>query len=169
MRIIALSCALVLAGCQSGPIGEQDGLAVQTQDAVSLAHLQQRVDDDYIAPFIAGDTSRWIEIFDSDVVGLHNRLPAMEGKDALQGFGQFVSQNLVVSQMSVELQGVRQEGDVAYTWGTYHSQLLMRESGELMQGHNPRGKVLFVWKRQTDGSWKIAVDMGNELPSGETP
>jgi len=25
--------------------------------------------------------------------------------------------------------------------------------------------VLFVWKRQTDGTWKIAVDMGNDLPA----
>ena len=169
MRLIVISCALVLAGCETASMVEQDVLAVQTQEAVSLAYLQQRVDDDYIAPFIAGDTERWIEIFDSDVVGLHNRLPAMEGRDALRGFGQFVSQNLLVAQMSVELQGVRQDHDVAYTWGTYHSQLLMRESGEPMAGHNPRGKVLFVWKRQADGSWKIAVDMGNELPSGGTP
>lgn len=166
MRMIVISLVLFLAGCETASMDEQDVLAAQTQDAVSLVYLQQRVDDDYIAPFIAGDTEQWIEIFDSDVVGLHNRLPAMEGRDALRGFGQFVSQNLVVAQMSVELQGVRQEGDVAYTWGTYRSQLLMRESGEPMPGHNPNGKVLFVWKRQPDGSWKIAVDMGNELSPG---
>ena len=34
-----------------------------------------------------------------------------------------------------------------------------------MAGHNENGKVFFVWKKQSDGSWKLAVDMGNELPA----
>ena len=83
----------------------------------------------------------------------------------LRGFGSFVAQNLTVPEMSVDLTGIRQEGDLAYTWGTYRSRLLMRTSGESLPGHRGEGKVLFVWKRQTDGTWKIAVDMGNDLPA----
>jgi len=41
----------------------------------------------------------------------------------------------------------------------------MRSSGLPMPGHSGEGKVLFVWKKQTDDSWKIAVDMGNDLPA----
>lgn len=162
-----IACAVFLASCsQHG--GERPQVA-STQAAPvagpTLEMFQSRIDSDYIAPFMAGEVDRWLEIFDDDIVGLHNRLPAMEGKPALRGFANFVSANLVVAQMSVTLTGLRQEGDLAYTWGTYRSRLLMRETGEPMPGHNENGKVLFVWKRQSDGSWKLAVDMGNELPA----
>lgn len=162
-----IACAVFLASCsQHG--GERPQVA-STQAAPvagpTLEMFQSRIDSDYIAPFMAGEVDRWLEIYDDDIVGLHNRLPAMEGKPALRGFANFVSANLVVAQMSVTLTGLRQEGDLAYTWGTYRSRLLMRETGEPMPGHNENGKVLFVWKRQPDGSWKLAVDMGNELPA----
>lgn len=162
-----IACAVFLASCsQHG--GERPQVA-STQAAPvagpTLEMFQNRIDSDYIAPFMAGEVDRWLEIFNDDIVGLHNRLPAMEGKPALRDFANFVSANLVVAQMSVTLTGLRQEGDLAYTWGTYRSRLLMRETGEPMPGHNENGKVLFVWKRQPDGSWKLAVDMGNELPA----
>lgn len=152
MRAIVLGCLVVLAGC-----GESDKPA-------DLAELQQRIDKDYIAPFAAGEVDTWLKVLDDDVVGLHNKIPAMEGKEGLKGFASFVKQNLKVGNMSVKLTGLRQSGDLAYSWGTYHSELLMRDTGQPMPGHKVDGKVLFVWKRQPDGQWKIAVDMGNDLP-----
>jgi ketosteroid isomerase-like protein len=41
----------------------------------------------------------------------------------------------------------------------------MRSSGLPMPGHSGEGKVFFVWKKQADDSWKIAADMGNDLPA----
>jgi ketosteroid isomerase-like protein len=167
MRIWLTLMAGALAGCtpasQSG--GPQPAGAVAAAASFSLPAAQARIDADYIAPFKAGDVERWLMIFTDDVVGLHNRMPALDGKSGLRGFGSFVAQNLTVPEMSVVLTGIRQEGDLAYTWGTYRSRLLMRTSGESLPGHRGEGKVLFVWKRQTDGTWKIAVDMGNDLPA----
>lgn len=156
MKAIVVGCMLVLAGCAQG-----SGNAGKSAE---LAQLQQRIDADYIAPFAAGDVDKWLDVLDQDVVGLHNKIPAMEGKEGLKQFATFVKQNLKVEKMSVKLTGLRQSGDLAYTWGTYHSELLLRESGKPMPGHKVDGKVLFVWKRQADGQWKIAVDMGNDLP-----
>ncbi|MCE2830103.1 MAG: nuclear transport factor 2 family protein [Sphingomonadales bacterium] len=157
MKPALLGCLIVLASCTQ--------TVKNTAKPADLFQLQQRVDADYIAPFKAGDVERWLMVFTDDVVGLHNRMPAMEGKEGLRGFGSFVAQNLTVPEMSVNLTGIRQEGDLAYTWGTYRSRLLMRASGESLPGHRGEGKVLFVWKRQPDGTWKIAVDMGNDLPA----
>jgi ketosteroid isomerase-like protein len=156
MKAVALGCLAALASCTQTTKG--------TAEPAVLSQLQQRVDSDYVAPFAAGEVDKWLRVLDDDVVGLHNRIPAMEGKEGLKSFAAFVKQNLRVENMSVKLTGLRQSGDLAYTWGTFHSELVMRDSGKPMPDHKVDGKVLFIWKRQADGQWKIAVDMGNDLP-----
>src|SRR3954470_10313941 len=55
---------------------------------------------------------------------------------------------------------VARSGDLAYSLGTWH-----------LKGKNPKGeeveqtgKYLTVWKKQTDGSWKVVADTGNVDP-----
>lgn len=164
--LTAIASAAIMASC-SPHGGERGELVPSSATALAdpdLEHFQALINEDYVEPFLAGDVDQWMKILDDDVVGLHNRLPAMEGKPAMRGFGDFVAGNLFVAEMSVTLAGLRHEGEFAYTWGTYSSRLLMRETGEPMPGHREAGKVLFIWKRQADGEWKLVVDMGNELP-----
>ena len=47
--------------------------------------------------------------------------------------------------------------DLGYTIGTYHMKL-PGSDGSIVEID---GKYLSIWKRQPDGSWKIAVDMFN--------
>lgn len=167
MRMISILAAAALSGCtaHSQTDGVQHKIAATQSEEWTLAKAQYVIDTGYIAPFKAGKVEQWLEIFDEDVVGLHNQMPAMEGKEALRGFGSFVSQNLDVADMSVKLTGLRQQGDLAYSWGTYRSRLILRSTGLLMPGHRGEGKVLFVWKKQVKGDWKIVVDMGNDPPA----
>ena len=152
MRITFILAAAALSGCavHLKTDNVQHNIAVTQSEEWTLK---------------AGKVEQWLEIFDKDAIGLHNRMPAMEGKEGLRGFGRFVAQNLDVTAMSVKLTGIRQEGDLAYSWGTYRSSLIMRSSGLPMPGHSGEGKVFFVWKKQADDSWKIAADMGNDLPA----
>lgn len=58
---------------------------------------------------------------------------------------------------SPERAEVAKAGDMGWTWGWY----LMSytdAAGEIKQS---RGKYLNIWKKMPDGSWKVAVDMGN--------
>jgi ketosteroid isomerase-like protein/predicted enzyme related to lactoylglutathione lyase len=58
---------------------------------------------------------------------------------------------------------VAQSGDLGYTWGTYEAKS-QNPNGE----ENIRyGKYLNIWKKQADGKWKVAVDMGNPSPPPE--
>jgi ketosteroid isomerase-like protein/predicted enzyme related to lactoylglutathione lyase len=58
---------------------------------------------------------------------------------------------------------VAQSGDLGYTWGTYEVKT-QNPNGE----ENIRyGKYLNIWKKQADGKWKVAVDMGNSSPPPE--
>lgn len=57
---------------------------------------------------------------------------------------------------------VARSGDIGYSLGTY--QMSMNDSkGQPM---SDRGKYVSVWRKQSDGSWKVVVDMFNtDLPA----
>ena len=56
---------------------------------------------------------------------------------------------------------VARSGELGWTWGKYIVKVIQEDSSEVT-GY---GKYLNVWRKQTDGSWKVAVDMGNKSPS----
>lgn len=61
---------------------------------------------------------------------------------------------------------VARSGDLAYALGTY--QFMANDS----QGKpvSDRGKFVVVWKKQTDGAWKIAADIWNsDTPPAPAP
>ena len=55
---------------------------------------------------------------------------------------------------------VSKSADMGWTWGTYNY-IVKDENGEKNQR---KGKYLNIWKKQEDGTWKVAVDIGNIEP-----
>ena len=51
-------------------------------------------------------------------------------------------------------------GDLGYTYGI--SEVKTGESGSVV---NRRGSYLRIWKKQSDGEWKVVLDMANPIPS----
>ncbi len=51
--------------------------------------------------------------------------------------------------------GVAESGELGYTYGVYTVSLKNKDS--LM-----RGTYVNIWKKQADGSWKLALDSGNQ-------
>jgi ketosteroid isomerase-like protein len=47
---------------------------------------------------------------------------------------------------------------MGYTWGIY-SLSVQDDSGEI---HTQNGKYLNVWKKDSQGNWRVIVDMGNQ-------
>lgn len=57
-------------------------------------------------------------------------------------------------------------GDLAYSTGPYE----MSAPGDTGKPSIDRGKYVAVWKKQTDGNWKVAVDIWNtDLPLPAPP
>ncbi len=52
-------------------------------------------------------------------------------------------------------------GDLGYTYGNYVLKSKDKD-GKLITHY---GKYTSIWKKQKDGSWKVAVDMGNSSPA----
>jgi len=53
--------------------------------------------------------------------------------------------------------GVSESGDLGYTWGRW-SNVLYDENNNMIDTY---GKYVTIWKKQEDGSWKVAVDIWN--------
>jgi len=58
---------------------------------------------------------------------------------------------------------VSQSADMGWSWGTYVLSTL-DDSGEEKKSY---GKYLNVWQRQSDGEWKVVVDIGTPSPPPE--
>ena len=90
-------------------------------------------------------------------------LPA--GKNAVQGRDNIYNmmkdnQGDYKLEWTPQYAEVAKSGELGYTWGTY----ILSYNDEKGVEQKNYGKYLNIWKKQTDGSWKVAVDMGNSSP-----
>ena len=53
--------------------------------------------------------------------------------------------------------GIAASGDLGYTYGTYEFRSRDKDGKPVLD----HGKYTTIWKRQKDGNWKVALDMGN--------
>ncbi|MCH8082256.1 MAG: DUF4440 domain-containing protein [Proteobacteria bacterium] len=53
--------------------------------------------------------------------------------------------------------GVAESGEMGYTWGRW-SNVVVDDNGIMVDTY---GKYVTIWKKQQDGSWKIALDIWN--------
>ena len=86
---------------------------------------------------------------------------AWRGRDGIdRGFSGFLSQ-MSFKDGTATLTDVMVAGELAVETGTF-AWTLQSKSGQEVKD---RGKYLTVWKRQTDGTWKIVRDINNtDLP-----
>ena len=62
---------------------------------------------------------------------------------------------------SPQVAEVSKSGELGYTWGFY-TLTYNDENGKEQRNY---GKYLNIWKKQLNGDWKVAVDMGNQSPN----
>lgn len=51
-------------------------------------------------------------------------------------------------------------GDMGFTWGTYTGRSKDRDGTPIIT----TGRYMTVWKKQSDGSWKVEMDASNDAP-----
>ncbi len=133
----------------------------QAADDMTLRDFEQLVINGYIEPYKTGDTERWMDIFADDAVGMHNTLPALEGKQAIRQFAEVVHSSFDIGQLDVTVDSVIREGDWALTRGNFTAHFVLKEGNPEEQSQPRQGKYILLWERQDDGAWKIILDMGN--------
>lgn len=99
-----------------------------------------------------------------DVATLRPDKPIITGKDAMIAlWTPLLSNPNLVIRWKPQKASVSASGDLGYTLGTYEI-----ASGEAQGKHvEATGKYVTIWRKQGDGSWKVAFDSG--VPDTPTP
>jgi uncharacterized protein (TIGR02246 family) len=150
MRIISLTFALsFLHGC--GPAAPVDMRA--QDDAVIRANAIASC-----AATNAKDLEKTLSFYTDDAVQLSDGAPMLRGKDQLRAawkatFAQ-TGTGLTFATAAVD---VSKAGDLAVEHGTYD----YSSTDQAGNVHHQTGKYVDEWKKQPDGTWKVAIDIDN--------
>ena len=151
-RSLAAMLGIVMAGCSPSP--PPDTAAVRS--AIEAANAK------FIDAFKRADKAALVASYTGDAVILMPNQPEWRGRDAMdKGYTDFLSQ-MAFKDGGTKTEDVMVAGDLAVETGTYTWTLTVKSGGEI----SDKGKYVTVWKRQADGSWKIARDINNsDLPA----
>jgi uncharacterized protein (TIGR02246 family) len=102
----------------------------------------------------------YMSFYADDAVELPNGEAALQGRDAIRKTMDFLNDKnnrLTWTPHRVE---VARSGDLAYSYGTFE----FRSIGKDGRPASEYGKYATVWKKQSDGRWRVVLDMGNASP-----
>ncbi|MBI4548127.1 MAG: DUF4440 domain-containing protein [Ignavibacteriae bacterium] len=155
--LIGCCLAMLVLGCtpQQPDTRAKDEAAIRDADIGWSKVAETNQVDQMIAYFL------------EDAVVLAPNEPMASGKEAigtmLRGF--FAMPGFSVKWQPTKVE-VSRSGDLGYSLGTY--EMTMNDPKGIPM--TDRGKYATVWKKQADGSWKVAADMFNsDLPLPQLP
>ena len=118
-------------------------------------------DEQWSRAAVAKDLDRTVSFYTEGALVLPPNRPAVTTRDGIRNLWKgFLDSLTEISWTTTRVETAR-SGDMAYVTGTYR--MTMKD------GTKDRGKFLDVWKKQADGSWKVAVDMVNSDISAAAP
>jgi ketosteroid isomerase-like protein len=103
----------------------------------------------------------YLSYYADDSVELPNGGPIIQGKvNIAKGMG-FLDQkdnNLTWTPVGADISA---SGDLGYTYGTFEFRSKDKDGKPVVE----HGKYTSIWKKQSNGSWKVVLDMGNASPA----
>ena len=136
--------AVLLAACQAPNLEQEEQALLQTDVA-------------FAEDVAEGRAEAWTSYFASDGMMLGED-GWVTGQSAIMDYARAVfADESVELTWTPQVAKVAYYGDMGYTIGTY----------EVVQGDpegdfvRSNGTYVTIWRKQDDGSWKVAVDIGN--------
>jgi uncharacterized protein (TIGR02246 family) len=116
---------------------------------------------DWSAMIATAPIDHWIDFWAEDAVMMPPGLPPIRGKAAIRQYVETAAK-LPGFQIRWEPESVcvSQSGDLAYMIERNVTTINDPQGKEI----TTHGKVVTVWRREADGSWRNVVDMWNEAP-----
>ena len=99
----------------------------------------------------------YMSYYADDAVEVPNRAAILQGKAEIaktMGFLDKPENHLTWAPVGG---GMATSGDLGYTYGTYEFSAKDKDGKPVVD----KGKYATIWKKQKDGNWKVALDMGN--------
>ena len=145
---LALACTATVEPTTQGIDLEAERAALMAADDAFFASYSSS--DDPAATLSAG--------FLDDANVLAPDMPMARGKEASMAiFAALESLPEYSLRWKAEIAEVGGAADLGYTIGPYHMEFLDPAGNPVVT----EGKFMTIWKKQSDGAWKIAVDMFN--------
>jgi uncharacterized protein (TIGR02246 family) len=149
-RSLVIVSFLLLSACAAQQLSTNPRAAQAVRAEIEQANAR------FTEAFNRGDAAALAAMYDTGAVVLAPNAPPMRGRqniEALWAGGRqqgFRTLNLVVNSVEVI-------GNHAIELGSYTLVIQPAGQGEMTD----RGKYMVLWKRQSDGSWKLYRDMFN--------
>jgi ketosteroid isomerase-like protein len=142
---------LTLAACTQAPPAPAD---TREQEAAAI----RKADTDAATAATARNVDALMAFYTDDTTVMPPNAAMITGRENAK---KFFADMMNLPDFSIAWQPTKAEaarsGDVGYSIGTYHNMFTAPDGGMVMED----GKYATVWKKQADGSWKLAVDMFN--------
>jgi len=156
-RVMSLNVlGLIVASCTTAPppgFTDADRAQIRTtvEEALEITNT-------------SGDQVQYANLYYApDAVVMPPNGEAVRGREAIIAWNENFPPYEDLRFTQVEVDGA---GDIAYVYGTYSMTTAVSDVGEPVVD---RGKYIEIWRRQEDGSWKVALDIFNSdmpLPEG---
>jgi len=127
---------------------------------VAAAEKLKQTEAEFLQAALDRGSAGYMSYYADDAAELPNGADAIVGKANIAKTMAFLddkNNRLTWAPVGAD---VSSSNDLGYTWGNYEFRSLDRDGVTRVE----RGKYITVWKKQPDGSWKVAVDMGNLGP-----
>jgi len=130
--------------------------AAAEPDMDAVAAEVQAFWDEYSAANVAGDSDRWIALWQDDGVKMAPGSAPVEGIEAIYAGKQAANEARTTDEMTVTNLEVEVAGDMAFVRGVFSATSTPKEGGD---SASVAGNYMSILKRQPDGSWKLYRDI----------
>jgi len=159
-RTFVLLGAIALAACAQQPAPSPT--PPPDTRAADEAALRATIKD-WAAAAQAKDAAKFTSFYTEDAVVMMAGAPDISGMPAIrEGLGHMMSDPAFSLSFEPAHVVVARSGDLAYETGPYS----MTMTGADKKAATERGHYVAVWRKQSDGSWKVAVDAPLSDPPG---
>ena len=158
--LIVIALSLFSFACQTQ---SQTAPDTRAADEAALKNL----DAEWSKAAGAKDVDKTVSYYADDAIVLPPNSPALTSKEAIRTMwnGMLSAPGFSGGWKATKVE-VARSGDLGYLTGTYE----ITENDAAGKPMTDKGKLLEVWKKQADGSWKCVVDMfSSDLPPLPAP
>jgi ketosteroid isomerase-like protein len=138
------------------------GPAAAAPEKTSAENLKQ-MEAEFMKATAEHGSAGYMSYYAEDAVELPNGAPIIQGKVNIarnMGFLDDKNNHLTWTPVGADISA---SGDLGYTYGRFE----FRSVGKDGKPVSERGKYASIWKKQSDKSWKVVLDMGNAGPEAQ--
>jgi uncharacterized protein (TIGR02246 family) len=156
VALFALLAAAVACAPAAPPANAPDDIA-------GINSLRDKVQQ----AFSAGDATAVGNLYTTDAIWAENHQPSVSGRDGIvkNAAGLFSAYTVKLTLMADETKSM---GDFAYDWGRFKFEATPKAEG-VPAIPADEGRYLVLLKKDTDGQWRVARDIGNSSLPMPTP